>query len=67
MQTKYPSFIFNNESFIIIPGHLFKKDDLKSRLNMMGVDVTLGTNGKVRIRRRRKPDEVRFRSMDDRI
>ena len=39
MQTKYPSFVFNNESFIIIPGHLFKKDDLKSRLNMMGVDA----------------------------
>ena len=39
MQTKYPSFIINNETFFILPGHLFKMEELKSRLHLMGIDL----------------------------
>ena len=38
MQTKYPSFTYNNESFIIIPGSSFSRKELKTRLSLMGVD-----------------------------
>ena len=39
MQTQYPSFVINNETFLIIPGHLFKMEELKSRLQLMGIDL----------------------------
>ena len=38
MRYEYPSFTYNNESFIIIPGSRFTKNELKTRLRLMGVD-----------------------------
>lgn len=38
MRSEYPSFTYNNESFIIIPGSRFLKNELKTRLRLMGVD-----------------------------
>ena len=38
MRAEYPSFTYNNESFLIIPGSRFTKNELKTRLRLMGVD-----------------------------
>ena len=37
MSTEYPSFIYNQESVIIKPGEQFSINELKSRLNQMGI------------------------------
>ena len=38
MQKKYPSFIYNNEEFIILPGTRFTKKEILTRLNLMGIN-----------------------------
>lgn len=38
MKTNYPSFIYNNETFIILPGSRFTKKELTSRLHLIGID-----------------------------
>ena len=44
MQTEYPSFIYNNEKFLIIPGSRFSKNELKTRLKIMGIEDINGNN-----------------------
>jgi hypothetical protein len=44
MQTEYPSFIYNNEKFLIIPGSRFSKNELKTRLKIMGIEDITGNN-----------------------
>lgn len=40
MKVEYPSFTFNNETFIIIPGSRFSRNELKTRLKIMGIEDT---------------------------
>ena len=44
MHTEYPSFIFNNEKFFIIPGSRFKKSELQARLKIMGIQDINSSN-----------------------
>ena len=37
MQKEYPSFIYNNEKFIMLPGTRFTKNEILTRLHLMGV------------------------------
>ena len=39
MLSEYPSFKYKEESIIIIPGSKFLKNELKDRLNLMGIEV----------------------------
>ena len=38
MESEYPSFKYNGETIIIIPGSFFSKKDLKNRLHLMGIE-----------------------------
>ena len=38
MKTEYPTFTYNNETFILIPGSRFTRKELKTRLNIMGIE-----------------------------
>ena len=38
MHKEYPSFIYNNEKFIILPGTRFTKKEIMTRLHLMGIN-----------------------------
>ena len=44
MKVEYPCFTYNNEVFIIIPGSRFSRNELKTRLKIMGIVDTNNLN-----------------------